>query len=250
MRQGTSELKSCSAKVPEACPFFKRGMHFESVKEAEKFFASEVNSFTEVSVNRQNHAIVEEALLSIPNLGVKSAGLRGSYLYGLETPESDIDLMIITSGKGVRPRQYIVGDVDCLAHTLDSFMASVSEGQLAETDVLYSGQLFNGEYAALLRSTRVSPYIYYERSMGFSYNLLSTPPRQKGYAKGIKVASRNAILATKFYHHGHDFSPLLTPKEKGLLFGLTNESQQMLTKGVDPELVKDFVFKEALSLVN
>lgn len=246
MKNSSSSLEPCGAKSPSSCPFFKGGYHFENLEEMEKFFRQDSQVFPNVTEDR-NQVITKDALAQLPNVDVKSVGLRGSYLYGLETSDSDIDLMIITSGKSHRPRQHIVGDVDYLAHSLDSFMRSINEGQLAETDVLYSGQMFDGEYEHLLRAIRVSPYTYYERSSGFAYNLLSSPPRQKGFNKGVKVASRSAILASKFYHYGHEFNPLFSAAEKSLLLRLTNESQQMLTEN-PPEDVRDFVFREALSL--
>lgn len=146
-------------------------------------------------------------------------GHAGSHLYGLNTPESDMDLALITSGKG-RDKQRILGDLDFRIYPIDQMLKRLWSTAIPETDLIFSRTLtFNdNRYDSLLNGFRLNSNSYFKNSDTLALTHMSrinaTILEDRRQYKALKASTRSIMLAWKAIDQGARFNPIFTESEK------------------------------------
>lgn len=108
------------------------------------------------------------------------ATVHGSYLYGLATPDSDVDLFRVVYGPG-KTKQRTEGGFDVVTVPLDHFLTNVFNGSHQSCEALFSPTKYvhpNYEpFLAAIRVTGEDAFARYRRTIrAFSYG---TPKQRR-----------------------------------------------------------------------
>lgn len=189
--------------------------------------------------------------------------LLGSSLYGLNTPESDRDVLIITdakSGQGNKPyygdfhRVYDDG-ADIRVSSLHSLATSFMSSDPNIVDLLSSSEVtvHDKAYEPYIRSMRFDPLSYMDQvgshtvsDIRLAVKHIDSNNRSSG--KRIKTALRNLVMHERVYADRLDYSTKFSLEQRQRFF----ESLDMLLKerdaGADAEQLTRMVHEAAQSI--
>lgn len=218
----------------------------------EERFGVDENTQTTIRLNGLNLDLykVTEAL------GVKELqayGYAGSQLYGLNTEESDIDLAVISEGKG-KDKQKIIGEMDFRVYPIDKMMNRLWVTSVPETDLLFSRSLthLTKTHEELLEGFRLNSLKYYDNSISVAINHMPrvTPDLKniRREYKALKASARSILLANKMLSQREDFNPVFTDQEKEHYWDLMERYTDRAAKGEDWESLFNGIHSEAKAL--
>lgn len=270
----------CVAK-PGNCRFGSEDEHYSSSEDARRAFEEKVNSpqvstFKKspkkkiirpedmtveerfaVDARTERTIVLNELTLDLGKitdaLGVKELqayGYAGSQLYGLNTEASDVDLAVISEGKG-RDKQKIIGEMDFRVYPIDKMMNRLWETSIPETDLLFSKTLnhLTKSHEELLNGFRLNSLKYYDNSVSTAINHMKRISPQikevRREYKSLKASTRSILLAHKMLTQREDFNPVFTEDEKSHYWSLMESNTDRFAKGDDWESVFEGIHKEA-----
>jgi hypothetical protein len=132
---------------------------------------------------------------------------HGSHLYGLNKPDSDLDIFRVVASRS-RPRVWVKGGFDYQEFGLDDFMTNVFNGSHQSCEALFSPRKYvHPRYKALFNGIRVTgeaAFARYRRTIhSFSY----------GDDKKRRHAVRLGFNLADLRRHGR-FDPVLTHDQR------------------------------------
>ena len=155
---------------------------------------------------------------------VVSYGLLGSGLYGLQSPDSDRDIIVVVEGKNEHNDYHNVFDdgMDIRITTIGKFSDKVKEGIPNEIDLLRSGKMnIRGKYESYMKSLRFNPYHYYIKHHGHisktqikDQTPLEGSSERKREDKSIKTSLRGAWMMRRIREEGQFFRTEFTNEER------------------------------------
>jgi hypothetical protein len=218
--------KECKATVRN-CPFAGED-HHESLREAEKAFASSFNFNSQRKVYAPPRSdiqptspevarsILEEAREQNPEtLWLEGSTLLahsqfGSIVYGLDHTTSDNDLILLVDAKADKDLHYTDSqDRDVRIASVYNFANEYAIGAAFAVDVAHSDvfdKSYDQRWIPYLENLRFNHYQYVANLRKLSVSFAATADRRRNESrqvlKLIKTSLRNEILANRFEREG------------------------------------------------
>lgn len=236
--------KPCTASVRD-CPI--GGAHFENVKEAEEGFHSKMGgAFSKASpkifappkpeIERVTDDEVDEAMERVRSYlnrieftrspvvygKVVSYTLLGSSLYGLNTPNSDRDLLVLTDEEhGIDVHKVFDDGLDVRVSSVFRFAQNASEGHPNSVDVIQSGHLEfrNDSYAPYYNAVRFDKISYLAKvsqhsRKEFKRTIESVEIGRSRADKNLKSGLRAVYLIPRVERDGLNFKTYFDAQER------------------------------------
>lgn len=152
-------------------------------------------------------------ILDAPIVGYS---LVGSSLYGLNHPESDRDIFILTDSDDKKNHHKIFEDgTDIRVFTVKNFVASILDRSPANVDILKAKMTQfdkNSPMYPYLNNVRYNKYRYIDgmESEGITQlreALMRDEENDKRAQKSVKTALRNYVLSDRIYEQDQDYHP-------------------------------------------
>lgn len=276
-------VRECEARAPEFCPvknpLGEPSEHYSTEGEAkmssEKILDREFGKIQTLSKRRESAGKVEKSperrreRVFLKSGGVRQFGLRkklpeniirglekipnkaaygltGSQLYGLATPDSDYDVIVIVKDK-VRTKQLLSEDQDFQVVSLSDFLYRyLQRSSVPETLMVQSGEMeiTDPNYRGVIESLNFSSnnlYInlnaYSHKHLQWLYKAERNPSRVE---KTLRTIARNSFFAEKLLRERREFTPVLTPDERSVVEKLSSDSSALFKDGAEFEELMDF----------
>lgn len=258
----------CRAAV-RSCPYGAAGEeHFESLPEAEKAFAESLGGDLSAPLKRPKvhapfrpelptltHDGVQEVLANLKKLpkhlrNVEGFGFNGSSLYGLHHEDSDQDVFVLVSGKGVGFHQ-VGEEMDVRIDTVDAFYARLWESAPEDIDILRSPRLdiSASKFKQIFQNFRFDTLHYSKESRQHAlgdFKLIAKNQRTiERREKSVKVAVRSLMLARKVEVQGLNYSPEFNDLEREHYYRIVAEVREEVASGADAYTLMRFAEKAA-----
>lgn len=177
--------------------------------------------------------------------------LMGSVLYGLNTADSDRDVLIVTDKKAKRDFHHVYEDgMDVRVASVFSVASRFLDSQPTDVDLLQSGAMTidDNNYAPYLNGLRFNEYTYMDKvtshAMQDTKNGMNDSKNEKRANKSLKTALRNFVLHEKVYEYGLGYSPRFTDNEREKFYAVLDEVFEAKSS-LDTDSMIEFLQKRA-----
>lgn len=284
------EILPCNAK-PGDCPvdggrFFEtqeeaeralaleNGGTFQSMKRERKIYAPEKPSIPLVTqaeaiegINRLRENSLAQMRKKYSNLSeeelheylpqvlkneVLGYGLLGSSVFGLETPESDRDILVITDGKGSSVHKVFDDGLDIQVMSRDNVYESIVKSQPNLIDTIKSDSFqVEEKYKPFYDNLRFNSIAYQGRinDHGIS-DLLNArkdfpkPEFERRAKKALKTSVRNFYMMDRM-QRDMLMTTTFTAEEREHFYETFTKAEKMLVKTGDANKVLSYVFERS-----
>lgn len=145
---------------------------------------------------------------------------NGSYLYGTNTPQSDVDYIVVVS-RDAESRHIFLNnrEIDITVHSAKTWARLLQSGSFIAVDAHLSGLMVWNEsnpWAPLIKMSRWSDYDYLAATKGMLSSLgkiIVNEKRDDVRAKRLKLYVRTELILERYMNDPLNFSPRFSPEE-------------------------------------
>lgn len=264
----TGEVGACRA-LARSCPFSGVSMdenHYDTKYEAEdaaqkmllnrhssfvinkktKYVAPIMPKIEPITFKESEELLERTGRKNVCEGNIVGYSLLGSSLYGLNTADSDRDVLIITDTKARKDFHHVYDDgADVRVTSIYSFSNRVLESQPTDVDLLMSNTVVfhNKNYLPYMNSLRFNKFVYLDRVEAHAIqdleNGLNDDKNEKRARKSLKTAFRNFVMFERVLKDGSYYTSRFTKTERDNFYINLEKFYEMRENGYNSEYIID-----------